>query len=166
MILLGLLFAATESNAFAMLSLSASENLQGTAFGFLGCGVSIALFAEPASVGYIFAVTGSFTLSVFVFVFITGCGCLACVAMMLCKCCKRTKTGGDIDEAGEEEEDELTKGRLREILTGAYEMICTRRNAGERKRDGDAFWYKRMDDDEEEDMEVSIQESRLSQRPS
>jgi MFS family permease len=74
MIWMGLIFSITESNGMAMISLVVPTELTGTAFGILGCCISIALLVEPAAVGWIRQTTGSFTLSIWIFFALTLAG--------------------------------------------------------------------------------------------
>jgi MFS family permease len=74
MVWMGVIFSITESNGMALISLTVPSNLTGTAFGLYACCISIALLLEPAAVGYIREVTGSFALSIWIFTGLTLLG--------------------------------------------------------------------------------------------
>ena len=68
MTLLGLTFAVTESNGYAMIVEVVPSHSLGIAYGIAGCGVSLALLVEPAGVGWLKTVTGDFYISDLVFI--------------------------------------------------------------------------------------------------
>ena len=68
MTLLGLTFAVTESNGYAMVVEVVPPHQLGVAYGIAGCGVSLALLLEPAGVGLLKGLTGSFFLSDLIFI--------------------------------------------------------------------------------------------------
>lgn len=74
MSILGCIFAVTESNGLAMIAeVSPMESL-GSAYGLLGCGISLALLFEPALVGYLYEQTGTFIPSTLLFIALGVCG--------------------------------------------------------------------------------------------
>jgi MFS family permease len=74
MVWMGVIFSITESNGMALISLTVPSHLTGTAFGIYSCCISIALLLEPASLGYIRELTGSFALSIWIFTGLTLLG--------------------------------------------------------------------------------------------
>lgn len=74
MIWMGFIYSITESNGLAMISRIVAPDLIGTAYGLLGCCISLALLIEPASVGYLFEFSNSFVSSIWIFILITTLG--------------------------------------------------------------------------------------------
>jgi MFS family permease len=80
---MGVIYSITESNSFALIALIVPQELTGTAFGILGCCISIALLVEPAAVGVIFQYTGSFKISIWIFFYLTLIGSIFAFIMIL-----------------------------------------------------------------------------------
>jgi len=78
----GLCFSVTEANSLAMVSYVVPSEKLGEAYGITACGVSIALLFEPALVGYLRDVTGSFEASIWLFLFLILAGASFCVALI------------------------------------------------------------------------------------
>lgn len=83
MLWMGIIYSITESNGFALIALIVPQELTGTAFGILGCCISIALLIEPAAVGMIFQYTGSFKISIWIFFYLTLIGSVFAFIMIL-----------------------------------------------------------------------------------
>ena len=83
MVCMGLAYSITEVNGEAMISLIVPAANQGTAFGLIGCTISLALLLEPWAIGYLHDQAGSFEGSVLVFVAISASGALFSLAVFL-----------------------------------------------------------------------------------
>lgn len=81
MLWMGFIFSITESNSFAILSITVSSDRLGTAFGLVGCAVSIALLFEPLIVGTLKELTGKFTITIWMFTLISLLGSLISVVI-------------------------------------------------------------------------------------
>jgi MFS family permease len=83
LLVVGLSFSVTEANGLAMISLIAPTEKLGEAYGIIGCGVSVALLFEPALVGYLRDLTGSFAASVWLFLTLISAGAGCCAAILI-----------------------------------------------------------------------------------
>ena len=83
MTLLGLTFAVTESNSYAMIVEVVPQHQLGIAYGLAGCAVSLALLLEPAGVGLIYTLTGSFLVSNYIFIALSLAGWAVAVAILV-----------------------------------------------------------------------------------
>jgi MFS family permease len=73
---LGLLYGVTETNGFALVAVIVPEEVQGAAFGLVGCAISVALIVEPWAVGMLRDQYGAFgtTITMFLTVTLLGAG--------------------------------------------------------------------------------------------
>jgi MFS family permease len=80
---LGVAYAVTETNGLAMVAVVVPSASLGTAYGLLGCGISIALLFEPYGVGLIKQSTGSYNGSTIMFVVVSAAGALLALGVYL-----------------------------------------------------------------------------------
>jgi MFS family permease len=80
---LGVAFAITESNGLAMIVEYVESNVLGTAYGILGCLISLALLIEPLAVGTIYEYYKSFDQTMTVFVILSLIGVLSAFFIFL-----------------------------------------------------------------------------------
>lgn len=80
---LGVAYAVTETNGLAMVAVVVPSASLGTAYGLLGCGISLALLFEPYGVGLIKQSTGSYNGSTLMFVVVSAAGALLAVVVYL-----------------------------------------------------------------------------------
>jgi MFS family permease len=83
MIWMGIIFSITESNGLALVSLVVPSELTGTAYGLYACCISFALLLEPAIVGLIRQMTGSFARSIWIFFSLTFLGSIVAVLVTI-----------------------------------------------------------------------------------
>jgi hypothetical protein len=71
---MGFVYGVTETNGFALVALVVPEEVQGSAFGLVGCVISIALIVEPYAVGALRERYGTFQSSMALFICVTVLG--------------------------------------------------------------------------------------------
>jgi MFS family permease len=71
---MGFVYGVTETNGFALVALVVPEEVQGAAFGLVGCVISIALIVEPYAVGALRERYGTFQSSMALFICVTVLG--------------------------------------------------------------------------------------------
>lgn len=81
MIGIGSAYAVTESVGISMIALAVPSAATGTAYGLLGCGISIALLFEPYLVGVLKASSGRYDQAALMFILVTTAGALCAVAV-------------------------------------------------------------------------------------
>jgi hypothetical protein len=81
--LMGIFFSVTKSNALALISMTVPSHLTATGFGLYSCFMSIALFIEPAAVGWIRERTGSFAWSIWIFISLTFAGTIVALYIVI-----------------------------------------------------------------------------------
>ncbi len=74
---MGFVYGVTETNGFALVALVVPEEVQGAAFGLVGCVISIALIVEPYAVGALREAYGTFQSSMSLFICVTALGAAA-----------------------------------------------------------------------------------------
>lgn len=99
MVWMGFVFSITESNGLALISLVVPTELMGTAFGILGCCISLALLIEPAAVGWIRQSTGSFALSIWIFFSLTMFGAGVAFIVVLYDRARNNIISGRVDSS-------------------------------------------------------------------
>jgi hypothetical protein len=80
---LGVAYAVTESNGLAMVAVTSRASSLGTAYGLVGCGVSLALVLEPYTVGWIKSASGSYDGATAMFIFVSASGAAMAAAVAL-----------------------------------------------------------------------------------
>ena len=111
MTLLGLTFAVTESNGYAMIVEVVPSHSLGIAYGIAGCGVSLALLVEPAGVGWLYSATGDFYVSDLVFIGLAVAGWAVAGAILWYDVRHGSVMSGPRMGDGEEVEDDEEWGR-------------------------------------------------------
>ena len=89
---MGLVYSITESNGFALVSMIVPTEVQGSAFGLIGCSISFALLIEPAFVGLLREKSGGFDSSIWVFVVLTSLGAAASLLVYVYDLCNDNLT--------------------------------------------------------------------------
>ena len=71
---LGFVYGVTETNGFALVAVLVPEEVQGAAFGLVGCAISFALILEPWAVGVMREASGNFDMAMSMFFSVTALG--------------------------------------------------------------------------------------------